>query len=293
MQEARPEAEAGGDALPVAHARDAIVCKRASCAGVHLDVGQQREVVAGAAARSRWARRYPASVGRRRGFAAERRAFAASVKSLMPLVLEERRLGGQASRSSRIPWSVARRDLAGLDVRLVEGLMPMTEPATAVAISQRKNSSAEIVDVAPRRCGRRAGRPAPARRRRRPARRPARIPVAGRRTRDRCRRRRAAPSGSRSTGMMPLPCLPVDSAISCSSQAPRSWMPGEAMSVSLSRPRAAQPAEDHAQHDAGVLARQARSARRRRPSARRASRTRPTSRPMTAAGTMPKFESAE
>ncbi len=45
-----------------------------------------------------------------------------------------------------------------------------------------------------------------------------------------------SPRFSRSTGMMPLPSLPVDSAISCSSHAPRSEMPGEVMSVILSRP---------------------------------------------------------
>ena len=41
---------------------------------------------------------------------------------------------------------------------------------------------------------------------------------------------------SRSTGIRPLPSLPVDSARSCSSQAPRSEMPGEVKIVTLSRP---------------------------------------------------------
>src|SRR5882724_7311819 len=36
--------------------------------------------------------------------------------------------------------------------------------------------------------------------------------------------------------MIPLPCLPVDSATSCSSQAANSAMSGEAMIASLSRP---------------------------------------------------------
>ena len=41
---------------------------------------------------------------------------------------------------------------------------------------------------------------------------------------------------------MPLPCLPVDSATNCSSQAPRAEIPGEVMMVTLSRPlRAAVP----------------------------------------------------
>ena len=47
---------------------------------------------------------------------------------------------------------------------------------------------------------------------------------------------RASPSGSPSIGISPRPCLPVLSAISCSSQAPRSAIPGEAMIVTLSRP---------------------------------------------------------
>ena len=49
-------------------------------------------------------------------------------------------------------------------------------------------------------------------------------------------------TASLSTGMIPLPSLPVDSAMSCSSHAPRSWMPGDAINVSLSIPRfAARP----------------------------------------------------
>ena len=44
---------------------------------------------------------------------------------------------------------------------------------------------------------------------------------AGRRTRGRRRRRPRRPSGSSATGRMPLPCLPVDSAISCSPQRPK------------------------------------------------------------------------
>src|SRR5712692_10375662 len=62
-----------------------------------------------------------------------------------------------------------------------------------------------------------------------------------------------APNSSRSTGMMPLPSLPVDSAINCSSHAPRSEIPGEAMRVILSRPSfAAVP--DQAEHHSRILA---------------------------------------
>ena len=58
------------------------------------------------------------------------------------------------------------------------------------------------------------------------------------------RRRRAgrrsnppgAPSGSPSTGTMPLPSLPVDSAMSCSAHAPNALTSGCVTIVSLSRP---------------------------------------------------------
>ena len=45
-----------------------------------------------------------------------------------------------------------------------------------------------------------------------------------------------AASFSPSTGMIARPCLPVDSATSCSSQAPSDSMAGDSTSVSLSRP---------------------------------------------------------
>ena len=92
----------------------------------------------------------------------------------------------------------------------------------------------------------------------------------GRGARRRGRRRRppGAPSGSPSTGTMPTPCLPVDSAMSCSSQAPRDARSGSMTKVSLSRParaRAAMAAPStraglssrvgarQVGHDAGVL----------------------------------------
>ena len=53
--------------------------------------------------------------------------------------------------------------------------------------------------------------------------------------------------------MMPLPCLPVDSASNCSSHAPRSEIPGEAMIVTLSRPLRGRRAQNHASNTPGIL----------------------------------------
>ncbi len=91
---------------------------------------------------------------------------------------------------------------------------------------------------------------------------------------------------------MPLPCLPVDSASSCSSQEPMLATVGEAKTVSLSRPaRAASP----------------RMAPRRTPGLTRGGDDGPQARtmgcvvsrkcatlwPMTPSGTMPKTDSTE
>ena len=79
----------------------------------------------------------------------------------------------------------------------------------------------------------------PARRRPCPARHRARTRAADRRTGGRRRRRRASPSGSRSTGMMPLPCLPVDSASKLLEPGAEIGDAGEATMVTLSRPACA------------------------------------------------------
>ena len=51
-----------------------------------------------------------------------------------------------------------------------------------------------------------------------------------------------SPSGSSATGQDPRPCLPVDSAISCSTHSPKLSIGGETTNVSLSRPwRASSP----------------------------------------------------
>ena len=70
------------------------------------------------------------------------------------------------------------------------GLMPRSEPATAVAISQRNNSCAEARAVLDARCAPPGDRPSRAPPPRRPAPRPASTRAAGRRTRGPRRRRR-------------------------------------------------------------------------------------------------------
>ena len=109
----------------------------------------------------------------------------------------------------------ARRDLARFDVGLVERVdADASRRRSRVAISQRKNSSARSYLVGDADASRRACRPAPARRPRRPA------SASGASSRRRYTNTRSSPytdrgaaTVSRSTGMMPLPLLPVDSAI--------------------------------------------------------------------------------
>ena len=63
------------------------------------------------------------------------------------------------------------------------------------------------------------------------------------------------PSGSPSIGIRPLPCLPVDSANSCSGQAPKLASPGDAMMRDLVAARQSGGAEREAEHDAGIFRR--------------------------------------
>ena len=84
------------------------------------------------------------------------------------------------------------------------------------------------------------------------ARRRARGRRAGRRTRGPRRRRPGSPSGSSATGRMPVPCLPVDSATSCSSHSPRPGSVSEMTNVSLSRPACARRAQRRPQPHAAA-----------------------------------------
>ena len=89
-----------------------------------------------------------------------------------------------------------------------------------------------------------------------------------------------------------MPTLPVDSAMSCSAQAPKLAMAGEAITVTLSRPfnaaaPMAVPSSTPGFTAGGTAGPQERTMIR--------ARSRPsfTSRPMAAAGTRPKAESTE
>ena len=215
-------------------------------------------------------------------------------EELDAVALEERRLRRQRAGLLVLGGQRARRDLAGLDVGLVERVdahhragdgrrdLPADELLGRGRIcSATRMRHDRLARLLQRRDGgvlRGVGR---------------RPRDAGRRTRDRRRSADGAPTASRSTGMMPLPSLPVDSAMSCSSQAPRSWMPGDAMSVSLSTPCGGRHAEDRAEHERRGSPPRARPARRRAPCARPRRAAARRRGPSTAAGTMPKFESAE
>ena len=83
---------------------------------------------------------------------------------------------------------------------------------------------------------------------------------AGRRTRGRRRRTPGSPSGSPATGRMPLPCLPVDSAISCSTQSPKLSIGSATTKVSLVAALARQLAHRDAEPEPGVGRSSSRSA---------------------------------
>ena len=91
---------------------------------------------------------------------------------------------------------------------------------------------------------------------------------------------------------MPRPSLPVDSASSCSSQAPSEAIPGEAMTVSLSRPWRAATPRIAPRITPGFSTGGALAAQERTISAARSRKTR-VSMPIAAAGTMPKSDSTE
>ena len=158
------------------------------------------------ASRSSWVRR----VAARPWIVGRRTVASPGGPSARPRAVDRRRGHGgcRSLASSTFGWS--------------NGSIPRTTPAIAVATSQRTNSPARSIGSS--RSIRMTGWPAassavsrssaavpsavgagPAERPRSAARRP-----------DPRRRRRRVPSGSRSTGTIPTPCLPVLSAMSCS-----------------------------------------------------------------------------
>ena len=135
------------------------------------------------------------------------------------------------------------------------GLIPSTQPATAVAYSQSRNCAPSGPDDRGDRV------------RRRP--RPGEPEQHQGDVRRRWCRARSAPSTT--TGSMPVPCLPVDSAISCSAQSPKPTMPEPASAItSLSRPWSwRRPARGRGPEPGCARSRPARpEAPRRRPAAR-------------------------
>ena len=134
---------------------------------------------------------------------------------------------------------VAREHLGRLDVGLVERVDAEHAPAVGGRELPRQHLPAEVLRRRRRRAPRRDGRrPAASRSSRRAWRRRAR----GRR-RGRRRRRRARPARSSASGTTPVPSLPVDSAMSCSSQRPKRPSEGDARMRQLVAPLAGQAAE--------------------------------------------------
>ena len=76
-----------------------------------------------------------------------------------------------------------------------------------------------------------------------------------RRTRDPRRTRSRGRSGSPSTGTIPTPCLPVDSAMSCSSQAPKLAICGIGEERQLVAARRGEPTDRQPEQDARIHAR--------------------------------------
>ena len=103
---------------------------------------------------------------------------------------------------------------------------------------------------------------------------------------------RGAPTDSPTTGTTPFPCFPSDSATSCSIQSASPAIPGEVTRVSLSTPsRAAAPSTTP--RTSPGLSSPGRSAAQASAMTSARSSRRGTLTPMAAAGTMPKWESAE
>ena len=158
-------------------------------------------------------------------------------------------------------------DFAGFDVGLIEGVDADESSRRPRLRFPSGRIPGRGCRCRRRRCARQAARLFRARRLWRPAPRRARIPGEGRRRCGRCRKRRARRVSSRSTGMMPLPSLPVDSAISCSSHAPRSRNAGRGDERDFVAAQVGGGAEDDAEHHAGILFHGSGRRRRPRPSA--------------------------
>src|SRR5713101_5136286 len=118
MQEPRPEAQASRSSGLVPNAPPDRL-QLASVLVVHLQVREQREVISGPQAREvRLERR-----GQRAG-STDRLGVGSVGKQAQAALLEERSLGRQRTGSLVFFGQLPRLYLAGLDVRLVEGVDP-------------------------------------------------------------------------------------------------------------------------------------------------------------------------
>ncbi len=177
-----------------------------------------------------------------------------------PVAAGHGRRGGVGSGS---PWSRrASRSrvscLASSTFGWSNGSMPRTAPAMAVATSQRTNSAPTSIgsDRSIRMTGWPAASRASARRSRAASSSVVAAPARLIRTNARSGPYAStAPSGSRSTGTIPTPCLPVLSAISCSTHAPNDEMASSVRKVSLSRPASASVPMARPERHAGIVRR--------------------------------------
>ena len=187
---------------------------------IHLNVSEQRKVIV------RLSIDRDALSDSRQGSVAggvfNAAAFLIIGKQLDAVVFEERRLGRQRSRLLVFFSEFSRLDLAGFDVRLIEWIDADDRSGHSGGEFPTKEFLPEVVDVGNGNRDYRMTRRLKFCNRRVLTSIGCRFEIADKRTRDRRRKLSGVPSVSRSTGINPLPFLPVDSATNCSSQAPRS-----------------------------------------------------------------------
>jgi len=134
MQEARAKPQTGRNAFAIAH-HSSDFLERFGMQGIALHIGEQRAIVSFAETTEML---LEASCKRA---CASPSAWHSSIgENLDTLIPKERSFRRQRAGLLVGRGEFARLDLTGLDVGLVEGLRARTEPATAVANSQRKNS---------------------------------------------------------------------------------------------------------------------------------------------------------
>ena len=239
--------------------------------GAHLDVDQEREVVAGAQPVEVGAQ-HAGQAGRAGHRLAQRLAVARVGVELEPGLREQRALFGQGSGALDFGGEPLRRHLARLDVGLIEGIQPERGAGHRRRHLPAEELGAEVHpvgEVDPQSAWPELARAAtvasaglaasadPRALQSEVDEHPVEAVGVGR------------PSSSPSTGIRPLPCLPVDSASSCSAHAPKSQSAGEPTRVTLSCPACAMTASARPSATPGLRA-AGTAGPRPRPAARRA-----------------------